>query len=42
MLPPCGARLHDDAAAVRARKTATAIAYARAQVGKPYRHLTDV
>ncbi|WP_433203364.1 C40 family peptidase [Dactylosporangium sp. CS-047395] len=28
--------LHDDAAAIRARKTATAIAYAKAQVGKPY------
>ncbi|WP_426503625.1 C40 family peptidase [Dactylosporangium sp. McL0621] len=32
--------LHDDAAAIRARKTATAIAYARAQVGKPYRFAT--
>ncbi|GAA3286397.1 hypothetical protein GCM10020218_048230 [Dactylosporangium vinaceum] len=32
--------LHDDAAAVRARKTATAIAYAKAQVGKPYRFAT--
>jgi cell wall-associated NlpC family hydrolase len=32
--------LHDDAAAIRARKTATAIAYAKAQVGKPYRFAT--
>jgi cell wall-associated NlpC family hydrolase len=32
--------LHDDAAAIRARRTATAIGYARAQVGKPYRFAT--
>jgi cell wall-associated NlpC family hydrolase len=32
--------LHDDAAAIRARRTATAIAYARAQVGKPYKFAT--
>jgi cell wall-associated NlpC family hydrolase len=32
--------LHDDAAAIRARRTATAIGYARAQLGKPYRFAT--
>ncbi|WP_433075357.1 NlpC/P60 family protein [Dactylosporangium sp. CA-052675] len=32
--------LHDDAAAVRARRTAAAIAYAKAQVGKPYKFAT--
>jgi cell wall-associated NlpC family hydrolase len=32
--------LRDDAAARRARRVATAIAYARAQVGKPYRFAT--
>ncbi|MFI5909983.1 NlpC/P60 family protein [Dactylosporangium sp. NPDC051541] len=32
--------LHDDAAAIRARKTATAIAFAKAQVGKPYKFAT--
>jgi cell wall-associated NlpC family hydrolase len=33
--------LHDDTAAVRAGKTATAIAYAKAQVGKPYKFATE-
>jgi cell wall-associated NlpC family hydrolase len=32
--------LRDDAAARRARRTATAIAYARGQLGKPYRFAT--
>ncbi|WP_432824844.1 C40 family peptidase [Dactylosporangium sp. CA-092794] len=32
--------LRDDAAAARARKVATAIAYAKAQLGKPYRFAT--
>jgi cell wall-associated NlpC family hydrolase len=32
--------LHDDAAAIRARRTATAIAYAKAQIGKPYKFAT--
>ncbi|MER7008624.1 NlpC/P60 family protein [Dactylosporangium sp. NPDC000555] len=32
--------LRDDAAAIRARKVAAAIAYAQAQVGKPYRFAT--
>ncbi|WP_432967360.1 NlpC/P60 family protein [Dactylosporangium sp. CA-233914] len=33
--------LHDDAAAIRTRKVATAIAYAKAQVGKPYKFATE-
>ncbi|MFG2041009.1 NlpC/P60 family protein [Dactylosporangium sp. NPDC048998] len=32
--------LRDDTAAIRARKVATAIAYAREQLGKPYRFVT--
>jgi cell wall-associated NlpC family hydrolase len=32
--------LHDDAAAIRARRTATAIGYAKAQIGKPYKFAT--